>query len=95
MGRIVDKMVRELSTQLAEKDVTIELTDAARDVLAEKGYDPAFGARPLARVLDETIKRPLTEELLFGQLENGGTVTVDGEGGEVVLRYTGSEAVAQ
>jgi ATP-dependent Clp protease ATP-binding subunit ClpA len=95
MGRIVDKMVRELSAQLAEKDVTIELTDAARDVLSEKGYDPAFGARPLARVLDETIKRPLTEELLFGQLEHGGTVMVDGEGGEVVLRYAGTEAAVQ
>ena len=67
--------------------VTIELTDPARKLLAEKGYDPAFGARPLARVIEETVKRPLTDELLFGALENGGTATVDAREGEIVLRY--------
>jgi ATP-dependent Clp protease ATP-binding subunit ClpA len=93
MGRIVDKLVRELSTQLAERNVEVELTEAARGVLSEKGYDPAFGARPLARVLDETVKRPLTDELLFGQLEHGGKVTVDAEGGEIVLRYQAAEGL--
>jgi ATP-dependent Clp protease ATP-binding subunit ClpA len=86
MERIVDKLLRELGTQLAEKKVTIELTEPARKLLAEKGYDPAFGARPLARVVEETIKRPLTDELLFGALENGGTATVDAREGEIVLR---------
>ncbi|HYG65904.1 MAG TPA: hypothetical protein VEL74_25210, partial [Thermoanaerobaculia bacterium] len=61
----------------------------------EKGYDPAFGARPLARVLDETVKRPLTDELLFGQLEHGGKVIVDAEGGEMVLRYQPAEQPAE
>ncbi|HSG38302.1 MAG TPA: AAA family ATPase, partial [Thermoanaerobaculia bacterium] len=87
MEQIVDKFIRELSKQLAEKNVSIELTEPARKLLAEKGFDPAFGARPLSRVLDETVKRPLTDELLFGKLENGGTATVDAEGGEIVMRY--------
>jgi ATP-dependent Clp protease ATP-binding subunit ClpA len=91
MEQIVDKFVRELSAQLAEKNVTVELTAAARKLLAEKGFDPAFGARPLGRVIEETIKRPLTDELLFGALENGGTATVDAEGGEVAMRYRGTE----
>jgi len=91
MEQIVDKFVRELTLQLAEKNVTVELTPAARKLLAEKGFDPTFGARPLGRVIEETIKRPLTDELLFGALENGGTATVDAEGGEVVMRYGGPE----
>ena len=87
MEQIVDKFIRELSKQLGEKNVKIELTEAARKLLSEKGFDPTFGARPLGRVLEETVKRPLTDELLFGALENGGTATVDAEGGEVVMRY--------
>ncbi len=87
MEQIVDKFVRELTTQLAEKNVTVELTPAARKLLAEKGFDPTFGARPLGRVIEETIKRPLTDELLFGALESGGTATVDAEGGEIAMRY--------
>ena len=79
MEQIVDKFIRELSDQLGEKNVKIELTESARKLLAEKGFDPAFGARPLGRVIEETVKRPLTEELLFGALENGGTATVDVE----------------
>ena len=75
--RIVDKLVKELSKQLAEKRVTIEITAAARRLLAEQGFDPAFGARPLARVLDEKVKRALTEELLFGNLANGGHATIE------------------
>jgi ATP-dependent Clp protease ATP-binding subunit ClpA len=94
MEKIVDKFVRELSLQLAEKKVTVELTEAARKLLAEKGFDPTFGARPLARVIEETVKRPLTDELLFGVLENGGTATVDAEGGEIVMRYAGKEGEA-
>ncbi|HEY4596834.1 MAG TPA: ATP-dependent Clp protease ATP-binding subunit ClpA [Thermoanaerobaculia bacterium] len=91
MERIVDKFIRELAAQLAEKSVKVELTDAARKLLAEKGFDPTFGARPLSRVIEEKVKRPLTDELLFGALENGGTATVDAEGGEVAMRYAGVE----
>jgi len=77
MERIVDKLIAELAAQLAPKHVRLELTPAARRLLAERGYDPAFGARPLARLLDETVKRPLTQELLFGALQAGGTAVVD------------------
>ncbi|MFL6195512.1 MAG: ATP-dependent Clp protease ATP-binding subunit ClpA [Thermoanaerobaculia bacterium] len=87
MEKIVDKFIRELSKQLEEKKVQVEATEDARKVLAEKGFDPAFGARPLGRVIEESVKRPLTDELLFGKLENGGTATVDAEGGEIVMRY--------
>ena len=91
MEQIVEKFIRELSMQLAERKVTIELTDAARKLLAEKGFDPTFGARPLGRVIEDTVKRPLTEELLFGALENGGTAVVDAEGGEIAMRYARAE----
>jgi ATP-dependent Clp protease ATP-binding subunit ClpA len=90
MEQIVDKFIRELSLQLAEKKVTIDLTEPARKLLAEKGFDPTFGARPLGRVIEDKVKRPLTEELLFGALENGGTATVDVEEGEIVMRYVGA-----
>jgi ATP-dependent Clp protease ATP-binding subunit ClpA len=86
MEKIVEKFVRQLADQLAGKKVRIELSEPARKWLADKGYDPAFGARPLARVIEESIKRPLTDELLFGRLESGGRVVVDLEKDRIVLR---------
>jgi ATP-dependent Clp protease ATP-binding subunit ClpA len=80
MGRIVDKFIGELGTQLIERKVKIELSDAARAYLAKKGYDPMNGARPLGRVIQDEIKRPLTDEMLFGKLASGGSVRVDVEG---------------
>ncbi|MFC5068222.1 ATP-dependent Clp protease ATP-binding subunit ClpA [Flaviflagellibacter deserti] len=74
--RVVDKFVLQLEAQLADRNVTIELSDEARTWLAEKGYDPAMGARPLARLIQETIKKPLAEEVLFGKLQHGGAVKV-------------------
>jgi len=94
MEQIVEKFIRELTAQLAERKVRIELTEAARKLLAEKGFDPTFGARPLSRVIEDQVKRPLTEELLFGTLETGGTATVDVEGGEIAMRYAGAEEPA-
>jgi ATP-dependent Clp protease ATP-binding subunit ClpA len=79
MKSIVGKFVKELSGQLAERKVTIELTEAATEYLAKAGYDPDNGARPLARVMQDEVKRPLGDELLFGELENGGHVVVDAE----------------
>jgi ATP-dependent Clp protease ATP-binding subunit ClpA len=76
MGRVVDKFVRQLEDQLKEKKISITLSPAARDLLAEKGYDVDFGARPLARVIQRELKDPLTEEVLFGRLEKGGKVRV-------------------
>jgi ATP-dependent Clp protease ATP-binding subunit ClpA len=77
VAQVVDKFVIQLEGQLADRNVTIELTDAARKWLAEKGFDPLYGARPLARVIQDNVKKPLAEELLFGKLEKGGTVRVD------------------
>ncbi|MDJ0945827.1 MAG: AAA family ATPase, partial [Kiloniellales bacterium] len=76
VSRVVDKFVMQLEAQLADRNVSIELTAGARDWLARKGYDPLYGARPLARVIQEHIKKPLAEELLFGKLAKGGTVQV-------------------
>jgi ATP-dependent Clp protease ATP-binding subunit ClpA len=76
IARVVDKFVLQLEEQLADRNVIIELNASARTWLAEKGYDPLFGARPLARVIQEHIKKPLADELLFGRLAKGGIVRV-------------------
>ncbi len=82
--RVVDKLILEVEAQLEQKGVQLSVDDAARRWIAEKGYDPKMGARPMARLIQERIKRPLAEELLFGRLVGGGTVSVtvaaDGEG---------------
>jgi ATP-dependent Clp protease ATP-binding subunit ClpA len=91
MGSIVDKFMSELKAQLSEKKVTLELTAAAREHLSEKGYDPDFGARPLARVIQEDVKTPLGEELLFGKLEKGGHVVIDAEDAEIEDAQTGEK----
>jgi ATP-dependent Clp protease ATP-binding subunit ClpA len=75
--RVVDKFVRELEEQLRERKVAIEVSPTARAFLAEKGYDPLFGARPLARVMQQLLKDPLADDLLFGRLVKGGRVRVD------------------
>ena len=77
MFKIVDKFVTELEEQLLRKKVKLTITDKARRYLAEKGYDPAFGARPLRRVIKNEIKQVLGDEVLFGALEKGGLVTID------------------
>ncbi len=74
--RVVDKLVMELEAQLDKNNVTIELEAAARQWIADKGYDPKMGARPMARVIQEQIKRPLAEKLLFGELVHGGHVRI-------------------
>jgi ATP-dependent Clp protease ATP-binding subunit ClpA len=84
---VVDKFVIQLEVQLADRQVTIELTDEARKWLAEKGYDQRFGARPLSRVIQEHIKKPLAEELLFGRLEKGGVVRVKLEDRKLAFEY--------
>ena len=85
VSRVVDKFVMELEAQLSDRNVTIELSEAARKWLAEKGYDPSYGARPLARIIQEHIKKPLAEELLFGKLAKGGTVAVDLQDGKLTF----------
>lgn len=84
---IVDKFIFELERQLAEKKVALSLDAAARDWLAEKGYDPHMGARPMARIIQNHIKKPLANEILFGSLINGGSVRVCVEDGDLAFEY--------
>jgi ATP-dependent Clp protease ATP-binding subunit ClpA len=91
METIVDKFVLELEAQLRERKVAIELGTEARAHLAKKGYDPVFGARPLARLVQTEIRNPLTDEILFGQLEHGGTVRIGvDEKGALTFSYSPS-----
>jgi ATP-dependent Clp protease ATP-binding subunit ClpA len=87
--RVVDKLIVEVEMQLEQKGVTITLDDAARSWIAKKGYDPKMGARPMARTIQEHIKRPLAEELLFGRLAGGGhvLVSVSEDGTQLALQY--------
>jgi ATP-dependent Clp protease ATP-binding subunit ClpA len=84
--RVVDKLVAELVAQLGEKKVTIDLTAAARDWLATHGFDDKFGARPMARLIQNQLKKPLADELLFGRLKGGGHARVEVEGDKLAIR---------
>ncbi|HEX9082348.1 MAG TPA: AAA family ATPase, partial [Holophagaceae bacterium] len=88
MERVADKHLRELEAQLQEKGVALACTPAARAWLAEKGFDAAFGARPMARLIERELRRPLAEAILFGPLQKGGTVTVEAKGGRLCLSFT-------
>ncbi|HEX7048266.1 MAG TPA: ATP-dependent Clp protease ATP-binding subunit ClpA [Gammaproteobacteria bacterium] len=94
IAQVVDKFIVELETQLEEKGVALEVDDEARTWIAARGYDPKMGARPMARVVQEYIKRPLAEELLFGRLANGGTVKVgvSNEALDISITAGGAEA---
>ncbi len=85
--RVVDKFVQALEQQLAEKQVQMILDPEARTWLAERGYDPQMGARPMARIIQEQIKRPLADELLFGRLAEGGTVRISVQGDRLRFQF--------
>ncbi|ASL39232.1 MULTISPECIES: ATP-dependent Clp protease ATP-binding subunit ClpA [Acetobacter] len=85
VGQVVEKFVLQLEAQLADRNVTIELSSAAKEWLAERGYDRLYGARPLGRVIQESIKKPLAEELLFGKLAKGGAVKIGLKNGELAF----------
>ncbi len=87
VAKVVDKFVLQLEAQLADRNVVIELSDEAREWLSEHGYDEAMGARPMARLIQATIKTPLADEVLFGKLKNGGAVRV------VVVETDGKQAI--
>jgi ATP-dependent Clp protease ATP-binding subunit ClpA len=88
--RVVDKFLMQLEDQLHEKKVDIRFSDALRKHLAKKGFDPVMGARPMARLIQDTIRKALADELLFGRLVGGGKVSVDvDEEGQIVLEFPG------
>jgi ATP-dependent Clp protease ATP-binding subunit ClpA len=89
METIVEKFVMQLESQLKDRKVAITLTPDARAWLAKKGYDPKMGARPLGRVIQREVRDPLTDEILFGQLENGGTVTIGVADDRLGFEYQG------
>jgi ATP-dependent Clp protease ATP-binding subunit ClpA len=91
--QVVDKFIFELEAQLQAQQVTIEIDEAARLWLAERGYDPKMGARPMARLIQEHIKKPLAEELLFGRLSHGGHLRIREEGGSLAFDIEEKEAV--
>jgi ATP-dependent Clp protease ATP-binding subunit ClpA len=87
METIVDKFVLELEAQLRERKVAIDLKPEARAHLAKKGFDPVYGARPLNRLVQTEVRNPLTDEILFGRLEHGGTVHVGFDGEKLTFEY--------
>jgi ATP-dependent Clp protease ATP-binding subunit ClpA len=92
--RIVDKQVAELSAQLLEKKVALSLTATARSWLADQGFSPQFGARPMARLLQQSLKKPLAEKILFGELQAGGKVVVDAKDDKLALEIEPTEAAS-
>jgi len=84
---IVDKFIKELNTQLQEKNVIVQLDESARNWLAKNGFDQKYGARPMARLIHEKIKRPLAQEILFGKLTKGGIVKVSEKNNELTLSF--------
>ncbi|RFD20782.1 ATP-dependent Clp protease ATP-binding subunit ClpA [Komagataeibacter melaceti] len=87
VDRVVEKFIFQLEAQLADRNVMIEISSAAREWLAERGYDRLYGARPLGRVIQEYIKKPLAEELLFGKLTKGGVAKISLKDGKLDFEY--------
>ena len=92
--QIVELMLTSVSQQLAEKEIKLEVTDAAKDFLGEKGYDETFGARPLRRVIQNMVEDKLSEDLLRGKFKAGDIIVIDLEGEEIVVRPTAVGALA-
>ncbi|SJL83288.1 ATP-dependent Clp protease ATP-binding subunit ClpA [Vibrio palustris] len=95
IAQVVDKFIVELQAQLDQRGVSLEISEEARNWLAHKGYDREMGARPMGRVIQEQLKKPLANELLFGSLVDGGTVRVALEGDSLTFDYQGSKQAAQ
>jgi ATP-dependent Clp protease ATP-binding subunit ClpA len=88
--RVVDKFIHELKDQLAEKSVTLELTETARNWLAQQGFDRLYGARPMARLIQQKVREPLAEEILFGQLQDGGRAIVEVRDDDIAIELVDS-----
>ena len=94
--RVVDKFLMQLEEQLHEKKVDANFTEKVKEMLADKGFDPLMGARPMARLIQDTIRSALADELLFGRLASGGKVTVDLDGeGKIKLQFEEEKATAE
>jgi ATP-dependent Clp protease ATP-binding subunit ClpA len=93
MMKIVGKFLVELKDMVKDKGISITVTDEALDHLVDKGFDPKMGARPLQRVIDQDIKRPLSKQMLFGNLKNGGKVIVDFKDDVLTLDCVNEQAV--
>jgi ATP-dependent Clp protease ATP-binding subunit ClpA len=87
MEKVVDKFMMELNGQLAVKKIIVTISDRVRTWLAKKGYNPQYGARPLARVIQTEIKDALSDEILFGRMQKGGEVSIDLKDDELVFNY--------
>ncbi|MGZ9898590.1 ATP-dependent Clp protease ATP-binding subunit ClpA [Shewanella gaetbuli] len=94
IAKVVDKFLVELQAQLDDKGVTLDVSDEARTLLAEKGYDKNMGARPMGRVVTDLIKRPLADEILFGELVSGGVAHIDVKNGEININCQAPEKVS-
>ncbi len=94
ISNVVDKFIIELEHQLEERNVNLTVDDSAREWLAEKGFDPLMGARPMARVIQDNIKRSLADELLFGHLAKGGRLKIRAENGQLVFDLEELETIA-
>ena len=92
ISRVVEKFIMQLEVQLGDRNVSIEISEEARSWIGSKGYDKNFGARPLARVVQEYVKKPLAEELLFGKLTGGGLVSIEFQDGELSFDYENTKA---
>jgi ATP-dependent Clp protease ATP-binding subunit ClpB len=94
IAEIVDLQLARLRDRLAEREITLELTDAAKEALAEAGWDPAYGARPLKRAIQRSVENPLALRLLDGEFADGDTIRVDAEDGELTFEKTGAAVPA-
>jgi ATP-dependent Clp protease ATP-binding subunit ClpA len=90
--RVVEKFLMQLEDQLHEKKVEVAFTDALKEYLAKTGFDPQMGARPMSRLIQDTIRRALADELLFGRLSHGGNVTVDIDANDKVVLVFGEDS---
>ena len=95
MQMVVKKFISELQNLIKDKNINITVSDAGMELLIDKGFDPKMGARPLSRIIDQSIKKPLSREMLFGKLRNGGVVLVDADSNNVILNYTEIEETVQ
>ena len=95
MFKIVGKFLLELKEKTKQKNIDIKITDEGLDYLVDKGFDPKMGARPLQRVIDNDIKKPLSKEMLFGDLKDGGIVQVDVKDESIVLEVIRDKDVVE